>query len=87
MLDHMLLTGNLLAHCYGAEIRNEVLHEESVAFGTDRNTPSPTTPRWWPPSSSGAGGWRTAMTFGSYRALAPADPTSRSGRPCPGPVV
>jgi hypothetical protein len=52
MLDHMLLTGNLLAHCYGAEIRNEVLHEESVAFGTDRNTPSPTTPRWWPPSSS-----------------------------------
>jgi endonuclease/exonuclease/phosphatase family metal-dependent hydrolase len=39
MLDHMLLTRNLLAHYRGAEIHNEVLHDESVAFGTDRKYP------------------------------------------------
>ena len=36
MLDHMLITRNLLAHYRGSEIHNEILHDESVAFGTDR---------------------------------------------------
>jgi endonuclease/exonuclease/phosphatase family metal-dependent hydrolase len=39
MLDHMLITRNLLAHYRGSEIHNEVLHDESVAFGTDRKYP------------------------------------------------
>lgn len=39
MLDHLLVTRNLLAHYRGAEIHNELLHDESVAFGTDRKFP------------------------------------------------
>jgi predicted extracellular nuclease len=39
MLDHMLATRNLLAHYRGTEIHNELLHDESVAFGTDRKYP------------------------------------------------
>jgi exonuclease III len=39
MLDHMLVTRNLLAAYRGSEIHNEVLHDESVAFGTDRKYP------------------------------------------------
>ena len=39
MLDHMLVTRNLLAHCRGSEIYNEVLHDESVAFAVDREFP------------------------------------------------
>jgi hypothetical protein len=35
----MLITRNLLAHYRGAEIHNEVLHDESVAFGTDVKYP------------------------------------------------
>ena len=44
MLDHMLVTRNLLAHYRGSEIHNEILHDESVAFGIDRSFPSQTTP-------------------------------------------
>jgi endonuclease/exonuclease/phosphatase family metal-dependent hydrolase len=39
MLDHMLVTRNLLAHYRGSEIHNEVLHDESVAFAVDRKYP------------------------------------------------
>ncbi|MEV0730924.1 endonuclease/exonuclease/phosphatase family protein [Polymorphospora sp. NPDC050346] len=39
MLDHMLVTRNLLAHYRGSEIHNEILHDESAAFGTDRKYP------------------------------------------------
>lgn len=39
MIDHMLITRNLLAHYRGSEIHNELLHNESVAFGTDRKYP------------------------------------------------
>jgi endonuclease/exonuclease/phosphatase family metal-dependent hydrolase len=39
MLDHMLITRNLLAHYRGSQIHNEILHDESVAFGTDRKYP------------------------------------------------
>ena len=39
MLDHMLITRNLLAFYRGSEIHNEVLHDESAAFGTDRKYP------------------------------------------------
>lgn len=39
MLDHMLITRNLLAHYRGSEIHNELLHDESAAFGTDRKYP------------------------------------------------
>jgi predicted extracellular nuclease len=39
LLDHMLMTRNLLAHYRGSEIHNEILHDESVAFGTDRKYP------------------------------------------------
>jgi endonuclease/exonuclease/phosphatase family metal-dependent hydrolase len=39
MLDHMLITRNLLAHYRGSEIHNEVLHDESAAFAIDRKYP------------------------------------------------
>jgi endonuclease/exonuclease/phosphatase family metal-dependent hydrolase len=39
MLDHMLITRNLLAHYRGSEIHNELLHDESVAFAIDRKYP------------------------------------------------
>jgi endonuclease/exonuclease/phosphatase family metal-dependent hydrolase len=39
MLDHMLITRNLLAHYRGSEIHNEVLHDESAAFAVDRKYP------------------------------------------------
>lgn len=39
MLDHLLITRNLLAHYRGSEIHNEVLHDESIAFGTDKKFP------------------------------------------------
>lgn len=39
LIDHMLVTRNLLARYRGAEIHNELLHDESVAFGTDVKYP------------------------------------------------
>jgi len=39
MLDHMLVTRNLLAHYRGSEIHNEVLHDESAAFAGDQKFP------------------------------------------------
>ncbi|MCT2546977.1 endonuclease/exonuclease/phosphatase family protein [Streptomyces atratus] len=39
MLDHMLVTRNLLAHYRGTEIHNELLHDESLAFATDVKYP------------------------------------------------
>ncbi|NMR21162.1 endonuclease/exonuclease/phosphatase family protein [Cellulomonas fimi] len=39
MLDHMLVTRNLLAHYRGSEIHNEILHDESAAFAVDRKYP------------------------------------------------
>ncbi|HEY5788062.1 MAG TPA: endonuclease/exonuclease/phosphatase family protein [Microlunatus sp.] len=39
MLDHMLITRNLLAHYRGSEIHNEILHDESAAFAIDRKYP------------------------------------------------
>jgi endonuclease/exonuclease/phosphatase family metal-dependent hydrolase len=39
LIDHILVTRNLLAHYRGSEIHNEVLHDESVAFGTDVKYP------------------------------------------------
>ena len=39
MLDHMLVTRNLLAHYRGSEIHNELLHDESAAFAIDRKYP------------------------------------------------
>ena len=39
MLDHMLVTRNLLAHYRGSEIHNEILHDESAAFAIDRKYP------------------------------------------------
>jgi len=39
MLDHMLITRNLLAAYRGSEIHNEILHDESVAFAVDRKFP------------------------------------------------
>jgi endonuclease/exonuclease/phosphatase family metal-dependent hydrolase len=39
MLDHMLVTRNLLASYRGSEIHNELLHDESVAFAVDRLYP------------------------------------------------
>jgi endonuclease/exonuclease/phosphatase family metal-dependent hydrolase len=44
MLDHMLITRNLLAHYRGSEIHNEILHDESAAFAIIGNIPSPITP-------------------------------------------
>lgn len=39
MLDHLLVTRNLLANYRGTEIHNELLHDESVDFGTDKKYP------------------------------------------------
>ena len=39
MLDHMLITRNMLAHYRGSEIHNEILHDESAAFAVDRKYP------------------------------------------------
>lgn len=39
MLDHMLVTRNLLAFYRGSEIHNELLHDESMAFATDKLYP------------------------------------------------
>jgi endonuclease/exonuclease/phosphatase family metal-dependent hydrolase len=39
LLDHMLVTRNLLAFYRGSEIHNEVLHDESAAFADDRKFP------------------------------------------------
>ena len=39
MLDHMLVTRNLLAYYRGSEIHNEVLHDESQSFATDVKYP------------------------------------------------
>jgi endonuclease/exonuclease/phosphatase family metal-dependent hydrolase len=39
MLDHMLVTRNLLAYYRGSEIHNEVLHDESAAFAGDQKFP------------------------------------------------
>jgi endonuclease/exonuclease/phosphatase family metal-dependent hydrolase len=39
MIDHMLVTRNLLATYRGSEIHNEVLHDESLAFAVDRKFP------------------------------------------------
>ena len=39
MLDHMLVTRNLLAFYRGSEIHNELLHDESQSFATDTKFP------------------------------------------------
>ena len=39
MIDHLLISRSLLAHYRGLEIHNELLHDESVAFGTDVKFP------------------------------------------------
>jgi endonuclease/exonuclease/phosphatase family metal-dependent hydrolase len=39
MIDHLLISRSLLAHYRGSEIHNELLHDESVAFGTDVKFP------------------------------------------------
>ncbi|MBT2453019.1 endonuclease/exonuclease/phosphatase family protein [Streptomyces sp. ISL-43] len=39
MIDHMLVTRNLLAHYRGSEIHNEILHDDTLAFATDDKYP------------------------------------------------
>lgn len=39
MLDHLLISRTLLAHYKGSEIHNELLHDESIAFATDKQYP------------------------------------------------
>jgi hypothetical protein len=39
MLDHMLVTRNVLAHYRGSEIHNELLYDESAAFAVDLKYP------------------------------------------------
>lgn len=39
MLDHLLVSRALLAHYSGAEIHNEMLHDESISFATDKKYP------------------------------------------------
>ena len=39
MIDHLLISRSLLGHYRGSEIHNELLHDESVAFGTDVKFP------------------------------------------------
>ena len=39
MLDHVLITRNLLAHYRGSEIHKRLLHDESAAFAEDKKYP------------------------------------------------
>ena len=39
LLDHMMISRPLLAHYQSAEIHNEILHDESIAFATDKKYP------------------------------------------------
>lgn len=39
LIDHMLVTRQLMAYFGGVEIHNEVLHDESIAFAVDRLYP------------------------------------------------
>ncbi len=39
LLDHMMISRSLLAHYESAEIHNEILHDESIAFATDKKYP------------------------------------------------
>lgn len=39
MIDHVLVSRSLLAFYRGAEIHNELLHDESSAFATDIKFP------------------------------------------------
>ena len=39
MLDHLLVSRSMLAYYRGSEIHNEILHDESVAFATDKKFP------------------------------------------------
>lgn len=39
MIDHLLVSRSLLRYYRGSEIHNELLHDESVAFGTDVKFP------------------------------------------------
>lgn len=39
MLDHLLVSRALLAYYHHTEIHNEVLHDESIAFATDKKYP------------------------------------------------
>ena len=39
MIDHLLVSRSLLAYYKGSEIHNEVLHDESIAFATDKKYP------------------------------------------------
>ena len=39
MTDHLLVSRSLLAYYTGSEIHNELLHDESIAFATDKKYP------------------------------------------------
>lgn len=39
MIDHILISRSLLAHYWGTEIHNELLHDESLAFAMDEKFP------------------------------------------------
>lgn len=39
MIDHLLVTRNFLKYLVGSEIHNEILHDESIAFATDKYYP------------------------------------------------
>ncbi|MEM7726661.1 MAG: endonuclease/exonuclease/phosphatase family protein [Cyanobacteria bacterium P01_A01_bin.45] len=39
MLDHLLISRSLMTYYRGAEVHNEVLHDESIAFATDKLYP------------------------------------------------
>jgi endonuclease/exonuclease/phosphatase family metal-dependent hydrolase len=39
MIDHLIVSRGLLAYYKGTEIHNEVLHDESIAFATERKYP------------------------------------------------
>jgi hypothetical protein len=39
MTDHLLISRSLLAHYRGSETHSDLLHDESVAFGTDVKFP------------------------------------------------
>ena len=39
MIDHLLVTRNMLEYYKGTEIHNEMLHDESIAFASDKKYP------------------------------------------------
>lgn len=69
MLDHMLITRNLLAGCRDSQIHNEVLHHESPAFVDGRKYPESDHVPSWPSSTLTWAAFRRPTTVNKSEAV------------------